>query len=203
MLPGPLIFVDVDTQRDFLEPDGALLIGGTAAIRPNLARLTEFARAHHIPVLATACAHTLDQADPEPFPPHCLVGTEGQRRIPETEWPGGVIVKHDEPYEGTRPEHLTIQKQNYDAFRHPHFDQIMGLYTPDHPTFVVYGVATDYCVKTAVLGLLARNQTVVIVVDAMRPVDPENEAVELTDFVQRGATLVLTEVVCNLNPSLV
>ena len=48
MLDGPLRFVDVDTQRDFLEPDGALFIAGSGAIRPNLARLTRFrARGRH------------------------------------------------------------------------------------------------------------------------------------------------------------
>ena len=55
MLDGPLVFVDVDTQRDFLEPDGALAIPGAEAILPNLARLTAFARRQGIPVLATAC----------------------------------------------------------------------------------------------------------------------------------------------------
>ena len=71
MLEGPLVFVDVDTQRDFLDPDGALFIAGSGAIRPNLARLTRFARAQGIPILATACAHA--EGDPEfaVFPPHC------------------------------------------------------------------------------------------------------------------------------------
>ena len=199
MLPGPLVFVDVDTQRDFLEPDGALFIAGSESIRHNLARLTEFARAERIPVLATACAHTLDQADPEPFPPHCLVGTEGQQRVPETEWPGGAVVPHDEPFGGARPPHLTIQKQSYDVFRHPYIDQILELYTIDHPTFVVYGVATDYCVKAAVLGLLSRSQNVVIVVDAIRAVDSSREADEITGLVTRGATLALTDVVCDVS----
>src|SRR5690606_24687307 len=51
---GPLVFVDIDTQRDFLEPNGALAIDGAAAIVPNLARLTQFARERGILVLATA-----------------------------------------------------------------------------------------------------------------------------------------------------
>jgi nicotinamidase-related amidase len=78
------VFVDVDTQRDFLDPDGTLFIRGAEAIRPNLARLAAFAREHRIPVIATACAHEPDEADPEPFPPHCLVGTPGADRIEET-----------------------------------------------------------------------------------------------------------------------
>ena len=56
MLDGPLVFVDIDTQRDFLEPDGALFVPGSTEIVPNLARLTRFAREHGITVLATGCA---------------------------------------------------------------------------------------------------------------------------------------------------
>ena len=58
-LAGPLVFVDVDTQRDFLEPTGALYVAGGDEIIPNLARLSEFARRHRVPVLATACSHHL------------------------------------------------------------------------------------------------------------------------------------------------
>jgi nicotinamidase/pyrazinamidase len=202
MLTGPLVFVDVDTQRDFLEPDGALFVLGSQGIRPNLARLTQFARTHHIPVLATACAHTLDQPDPEPFPPHCLVGTPGQQRIAETEWPGTMVVPHNEPYSGPCPVHLTIEKQCYDVFRHPCIDQILARYTASYPTFVVYGVATGYCVKATVLGLLARSQQVAIVADAIRAVDQAREADELTNLVERGASLVLTDVVCDVKAPL-
>jgi nicotinamidase/pyrazinamidase len=196
MLDAPLVFVDIDTQRDFLESDGALFVPGSEAIRANLGRLTSFAREHHIPVLATACAHTLDELDPEPFPPHCIVGSAGQRRVAETEWQGAVVVRPGQSFAGPRPEHLTLEKQWYDLFRHPHADAILRLYTIDRPTFVVYGVATDYCVKAAVHGLLERGQTVAVVVDAIRAVDASGEADILGEFVDRGASLVLTEVVC-------
>src|SRR5690242_14266786 len=63
MLDGPLVFVDIDTQRDFLEPAGALFVPGSTEILANLARLTRFAQEHAIPILATACAHLPD--DPE------------------------------------------------------------------------------------------------------------------------------------------
>ena len=38
MLEGPLVFFDVDTQRDFMEPDGALYVARATEIIPNLAR---------------------------------------------------------------------------------------------------------------------------------------------------------------------
>jgi nicotinamidase/pyrazinamidase len=92
MFEGPLVFLDVDTRRDFLEPDGALFISGSEAIRPNLARLTRFAREHGIPILATTCTY---EGDPEfaVFPPHCLLSIEGQSKVEETAWPGGAIFQ--------------------------------------------------------------------------------------------------------------
>ena len=54
MLEGPQVFVDIDTQRDFLEPTGALFVPGSTALVPHLARLTRFARDQRIPILATA-----------------------------------------------------------------------------------------------------------------------------------------------------
>ncbi len=197
MLDGPLVFVDVDTQRDFLEPDGSLAIAGADAIHAQLARLTRFAREQGIPIIATACAHTLDEEDPEPFPPHCLVGTKGQERVAATAWPDTVVVSsaggfaHAEP-----PPHLTLEKARYDVFSHPEADRIVALYGRNRPTFVVYGVATDYCVRCAVLGLLERGHSVAVVVDAVRPVDVAAEAEVFAEFVAKGAQLVLTEVVC-------
>jgi nicotinamidase/pyrazinamidase len=196
MLDGPLVFVDIDTQRDFLEPGGALYIAGSEAILPNLARLTAFARERGVPVLATACAHTLDEPNPEPFPPHCLVGTPGQARVQATTWPGGTVVGPDESFDGEPPPHLTLEKRRYDCFTHPDADRIVARYAQGEPTFVVYGVATDYCVQAAVLGLRARGHRVAVVADAIRAVDPGREAEVLGEFARQGAMLTMTDAVC-------
>jgi nicotinamidase-related amidase len=68
MLAGPQVFVDVDTQVDFLDPAGALFVPGSTEIVPNLARLTRFAREHGIPILASADAHTPDDPELTSFP---------------------------------------------------------------------------------------------------------------------------------------
>ncbi len=197
MLTGPLVFVDIDTQRDFLEPTGALYIAGSESILPNLERLTRFARKHGIPVLATGCAHTPDEPDPEPFPRHCLIGTPGQERVEATAWPGGSVVGAEGRFAAEAlPPHLTIEKQRYDLFSHPDADRIVGRYGRGEPTFVVYGVATDYCVHCAVRGLLDRGQRVAVVTDAILAVDPTAAGDVLREWEQSGAKLVTTEAVC-------
>lgn len=202
MLAGPLVFVDVDTQRDFLEPTGALFVLGSEGILGNLARLTGFARERGIPVLATACAHAPDDVEMAEFGPHCLAGTAGQLRVDATAWAGGHVVGPAERFGGDVPAHLTLQKRQVDAFEHPAADALVALYNRERPTFVVYGVATDYCVKAAVLGLLERGGKVAVVVDAVRAIDADRESEVLADLIQRGALLTLTDVVCDDGPTL-
>ena len=193
------IFVDVDTQRDFLDPDGALYVPDSSAIRPNLAYLTQYAAARSIPVLATACAHVPDDPELEKFPPHCMIGTRGQTRIAETARLDSQILGPDDVFDAQpMPPHLTIEKRAYDVFTHPSMNSIVESASRDSaPTFVVYGVATDYCVQCAASGLLARGCRVLLVVDALRAIDSDKEGGVLTDLVARGATLALTAAVCD------
>ena len=71
------------------------------------------------------------------------------------------------------------------------------MYTSGQPIFVVYGVATDYCVAAAVHGLLARHCRIALVVDAIRAIDNQAEAGILTEFAGRGVLLTMTDVICD------
>jgi nicotinamidase/pyrazinamidase len=196
MLDGPLVFVDIDTQRDFLDPAGALYVPGSQEMRPNLERLTRFARSHQIPILATACAHSPDDPELNQFPPHCMAGSDGQKRVPETSAPESIILEPAGRLAGPLPTHLTLDKQEFDVFSRPDADELIVRYNQSGPTFVVYGVATDYCVRAAVEGLLARHCRVAIVADAVRAIDLAAEAELMTDWSRRGVLLTMTELVC-------
>jgi nicotinamidase/pyrazinamidase len=197
MLEGPQIFVDIDTQRDFLEPTGALFVPGSTAIITRLARLTRFARDQRIPILATACAHTPDDPELKTFPPHCMIGTAGQQRIEATFCAKSVLFDEQAEVPADVPPHLTLLKRHYDFFTHPHAAALIALYAADRPIFVVYGVATDYCVAAAVNGLLARQCRIALVVDAIRAIDNDAEAGILTEFARHGVLLTMTDVVCD------
>ena len=57
------VFIDVDTQLDFLYPAGALYVPGAERICPRSRTSTATPRAHGIPVVSTTDAHT--ENDPE------------------------------------------------------------------------------------------------------------------------------------------
>lgn len=197
MLEGPLVFVDIDTQRDFLEESGALYVSGSRSIVANLERLSRFAADRGIRIVATACCHSPEDPELAQFPPHCMEGTEGQRRVAATEYRDSVVLAAGDRLEGPLPRHLTLEKQAFDIFSRPDAAGLFARYDEGKPTFVVYGVATDYCVRAAVEGLLARGCRVAVVVDAVRAIDPDAEAKILGGWAWRGVLLVMTDEVCS------
>ena len=196
MLEGPLVFVDVDTQRDFLDPAGALYVPGSVGILPNLRRLTDFAVAHKMPILATACSHHAEDPELTIFPAHCMAHTPGQARVRETARPSSVVLDVEERLTGELPPHLTLFKRELDVFSRCDAEEIVARYNRNLPTWVVYGVATDHCVRAAVDGLMQRHCKVAIVTDAIRAIEPSVDASLLRGFARAGALLTLTEVIC-------
>src|SRR5205085_6340725 len=82
--PSNLLFWDVDTQIDFIQPEGKLYVPGAEEITESLRRLTKAATDVGILIVASTCAHQPGDAEFQQFPPHCLAGTPGQKKIPET-----------------------------------------------------------------------------------------------------------------------
>src|SRR5438045_1785710 len=86
-----VIFWDVDTQYDFMKADGKLYVPDAEQLIPNLKKLTDYAHGHGIRVVASADDHVREDAEisetpdwKQTFPAHCLRGTPGQKKIPET-----------------------------------------------------------------------------------------------------------------------
>ena len=76
------VFVDIDTQVDFLYPSGALAVPGATQILPQLAALTAHAAKTGTLIVSTADAHLEDDEEFRVYPPHCVAGTLGASRVP-------------------------------------------------------------------------------------------------------------------------
>lgn len=191
-----MVFVDVDTQADFMLPTGSLYVPGAQEIIPNLARLLEFARDHGVPVVSSVDAHSLSDEEFQQFPPHCVKGTPGQHKLPETLLAQRTVLpneKHPEPTEAeiSRCRQWILEKQKFDLFTNLHaaflFEKLAA------GQYVVFGVATEYCVREAVLGLLQQGRPVTVVEDAIREIEAGSGQAALQEMQNAGARLLRTQ----------
>jgi nicotinamidase/pyrazinamidase len=201
---SPLLFWDVDTLNDFIWPDGKLYVAGSEEIVPVLSALSSFAHQHQIPILASADNHELTDAEisenPDwktTFPPHCMRGTRGQEKIAETSLRDPMVLDR-EPVEKERlvrevRSHrgdFHILKGTLDVFSNPNTATIVDTLDPEK--IVLYGVATDFCVKYAVEGLLQRfpGRQLHLVTDAIRPIYPEEGERLLARWQEAGIRMI-------------
>jgi nicotinamidase/pyrazinamidase len=181
------VFVDVDTQIDFLFPAGALYVPGAERLLPAIARLNHFAAKHGIPVISTTDAHLEDDPEFRDWPPHCVAGTAGQLKPAET-------LLDNRSTLGLRPgapieiaDQVIVEKRALDVFTNPNVSALLARLQAD--SYVVYGVTTEYCVHKAALGLLRTGKPVTVVTDAVAAVKPEDGTRALDEFTRQGGSL--------------
>ena len=188
-----LIFWDVDTQVDFMLPGGKLYIPGAETIIPTLAKLTRWAASHQVLVIADVDAHQPDEEEFSLYPPHCLVGTPGQKKIPETMLSPQFIIPNRQAAlpEFDRYRQIVIEKQTIDVFTNPNIEALLARL--GRPEMVLYGVVTEICVAAATRGLLDRGYRVTVVEDAIQYLDQEKARSFLEEVRGRGGRIVTAE----------
>ncbi len=181
--PGDALVV-VDVQRDFL-PGGALAVPeGDAVIAPLNRCLAEW-QARGLPIFLTRDWHPPDhcsfRAQGGPWPPHCVAGTEGAAFDPRLVVPASAAVVS----KATTPE-----RDAYSGFDGT--DLEARLRAAGVRRLFIGGLATDYCVLATVRDARARGFAVVVLRDAIRPVEvhPGDGRRAEEEMARLGATLV-------------
>jgi nicotinamidase/pyrazinamidase len=201
---GAVVFWDVDTQVAFMLPEGKLYVPGAEETAPSMRRLVEAARDAGVVHVASADDHEL--TDPEisdepdflnTYPPHCLRGTRGAQKVPETEqadplpfglvpFPPGLVP---ELVAGRRE--ILLLKKNFDVFTNPNTDALIAALDPAE--IVVFGVATDVCDDAAIRGFLLRGRRVRFVEDAARGLDEARVSACTTAWREAGVEFTTTD----------
>jgi nicotinamidase/pyrazinamidase len=157
------VFFDIDTQIDFVYPAGALYVPGAERILDRIGELNRKAPL----LISTMDAHSEDDPEFQIYPHHCVVGTAGQLK------PAITLVNQ-----------LIIEKQKLDCFTNPALAPLLANLNADR--YVVYGVATEICVRFAAFGLLATGKRVEIVTDAVQALDNEAARKMFSEFTAAG-----------------
>jgi nicotinamidase/pyrazinamidase len=179
----------VDTQADFMRPDGALAVtGADALIAPMQAWLASLPPLETIGVLFTFDTHYADSypgsAEAAQFPIHCVHGTPGWANVLDT----GAVVPAIPVY--------TLEKGVFDMWAEPGIEIVSPATGEkmDRDAFfttlkargvaevVVIGVAADYCVRWAIDGLVERGFAVEVPPALTRGIARPIEQVLADDF---------------------
>ncbi len=208
-----VMLFDVDTQRDFFNYSAerkGLPVEDANGIIPVLKRLTDIGEKLKMLMLATMDTHTPDDVEFATYEAisdeHCVRGTEGWKKLPETIPAGGQTMidselwdlaknendltvelpKRPEVLEGIRENRQFVLVKNtndFAEFRFPMKDwpkpylentkakKFMGMVKEmGYKTAILYGVATDICVKKAADSLKALGIKPYIVEDGIKGV---------------------------------
>ena len=193
----PVVFFDIDTQIDFMLPEGKLYMQGAERIIPNLERLVRWARANSVPVISTADAHAPDDPEFRTWPPHCVAGTPGQQRIPATRFAEALVIpRRAGAFHPPVPAsgQLVVEKTTYSPEDNPNWNAVLEPLAGCRA--VVFGVATEICVRAVVLALRRRGFPVDVVSDAIRAVTEEGGRQALVEMAKAGVRMVSTDQVC-------
>lgn len=217
------IFYDTDTQNDFMNKNGALYVPNAELIKANLCFLTNYALRKAIPIIGSVDNHFGTEEFKEregelakyggPFPNHCMNKTFGQEKIIETKLmrtysradltEQATYLPNSKEYLQYFQDELNLarvknaakalyfEKQSYDVFTNPAVEKFLQF--AEVKEAVVYGVATDYCVKAAVLGMQQRGVQCYVVEDAIKGVFVETTTKALEEMISAGAKLVTTK----------
>ncbi len=154
---GRIVFWDVDTQVDFMEPKGKLSVPGATTIKNNLSRLTNSAPSF-CTLSGSVDAHTPKDREFKVWPEHCVYGTPGQRKTPESATQDTLFVPSVKLTARQLSEvvaynkQVLFEKQHSDVETNPNTRSFLAKIDPEE--VVVYGVATDVCVDLAVTEVL-------------------------------------------------
>jgi nicotinamidase/pyrazinamidase len=182
------VFVDIDTQMDFVFPTGALYVPGAELILDQVVRLNRWAAANNTVVISTMDAHAEDDPEFQSWPAHCVAGTLGQRKPAATLLERRIVVPTSPgEYAAENVQQIIIEKQQLDCFTNPNLPGVLERLGANR--FVVYGVVTEYCVQCAAMGLLRSGKRVELVTDAVKSLNNDASRQMIEEFVKAGGVL--------------
>lgn len=166
------LYLDVDTQLDFVYPAGALYVPGAEQILPRVAARNREAIEIGAKLVSTLDAHRENDPEFRAWPHHCVEGALGARKPEATLVPGAHF----------------LPKQSVDCFTNPQL--AAWLQEWEIQEALVYGVVTEICVQHAAFGLLARGIQVTVDSQAVKELSTESCHLFFAEVRARGGAIL-------------
>ncbi len=198
-----MIFLDIDTQYDFMRPEGRLYVAGAEGIIENVSEARKFAMSNSYSTLATMDWHK--EGNPEisdrpdfktTFPSHCMAGEKGSQRVGYLGEIATDFVPNEEMEKKELREmldkqqfHIVLRKEELNPFSNPNTRKIIEMLEPEK--IIVFGVALDLCVRQTVEGLSEMGGIQLYLLrDAVKGLGTRTDDEVIADFVRMGVEII-------------
>jgi nicotinamidase-related amidase len=193
-----VFFMDIDTQYDFLSEKGSLFVKDSLKVVGNIKKLTQLAKKNSVLVVSSQDTHTKHDSQFKEFPPHCVKGTEYQKKIRGTiAGPYKVLTPH-KTYSPNELKKFTsdyaqiiLQKNIINVFSNPNAQNLLEAIFPEK--IYVYGVVTEYCIKDAVEGIIKSGFQVAVVKDAVKEISVKEKNRLFSLWEKKGVEFITTK----------
>lgn len=203
------LLIDIDTQNDFIDTNGALSVPGAELIRPKLHDLFIGAIRNGIPIISTMDTHSVDNPEFAAYPPHCIRETPGWNKIRETmPYRMSFVSISDHGATGVAREDLdqcmqfVVYKKTYDVWDNflgnPNaMKDVLDYFKPSD--IYLCGVATDICVVAAARGIAkwaiesGRQPCLWVVEDAVKGLGEDSEVAAFSEMLNCGFVRISSE----------
>jgi len=188
------VVVDLDTQRDFCDPQGAYPVANLPGLIPAIRRVIAWTKRNHAPVVSSLESHRLWELPSDGRSLlFCIDGTAGQRKLACTVFASRARVEMDNTLAVPidlfgQYQQVIFRKRTDDLLANPKADRFLTQLPAQE--FVVFGNGLESSVKALTLGLLAREKRVTIVFDACGYWDRSTAELALRQVSAKGAAVV-------------
>ncbi len=187
------ILVDIDTQIDFMLPEGSLYVKGAEKLTPELKKLFEFLEEkRNFKIFSSVDTHKKNDPEFKDFPPHCIEGERGWQKIEETILPQHIFIplhkKVEVKGEIKEKRQYIFKKNKFSIFSNINLESFLEIF--EIKEVFIMGVATEYCVRASALDFLKRNLKTHIITDLIKEVDKVEGEKALKEMEEKGAILI-------------
>ena len=188
------VLVDINTQKDYLLPEGVACIRNHRRVLAHIRRMMAWARTTDMPIISTCEVHPSNGSHDGP-PACCVDGSVGQEKI------GYTLVRNriSFPADGStdlprdmlrRYQQVILHERCLDPFDEPRIDRLLSEVCAAE--FILIGACAEDAIKAAALGLLQRDKRVIVIVDAIGYHDNREAKLAFRKMEAKGARLMET-----------
>ncbi|MHC4986639.1 MAG: isochorismatase family protein [Planctomycetota bacterium] len=190
------VLLDIETQRDFFDSDGACYLPTSLAVARQVRRLFHWAKATHTPVISTVLRLSRGELGPMSTEPHCIADTRGEQKLPGTVLPSrvnyGLRNVTDLPADPFADhQQLIFEKRDTDILQHARIERLISEMAP--ASFIVCGAGVGQGLVEAVVGLRSRGFEVFVASDAILDLNAPGQYLPLERMAAKGAIFVPTD----------